>query len=106
VKRLKAHPAFTISNPNRARSLIGSFAENVLHFHARDGVGYRFLADCVLEIDPINPQVAARMVASFSQWKRFDQVRGQLMKSQLERILAEGVDLSRDTYEVVNRCLK
>lgn len=58
VKALKEnHPDFTISNPNRARSLISTFAANMVHFHALDGSGYKFIADCVLELDVINPQV-------------------------------------------------
>ena len=57
VKELKKHKDFLISNPNRARSLISSFAANMGHFHARDGKGYEFIGDCVLELDALNPQV-------------------------------------------------
>ena len=70
MKILKSHPAFTISNPNRARSLISSFSGNLPHFHALSGEGYRFLADCILEIDPLNPQVAARMVSRYRHWRK------------------------------------
>jgi aminopeptidase N len=104
VKALKSHPDFIISNPNRARSLLSSFCNNLVHFHASDGKGYEFMADCILEIDAINPQVAARMASCFSQWKKFGPLNQELMKSQLERIMGkEG--LSKDTYEVVSRCL-
>jgi aminopeptidase N len=105
VKRLKSHPDFTISNPNRARSLISTFCGNLAHFHSPDGLGYRFLSDSILEIDRVNPQVAARMVASFAQWKKFDEIRSDLMRLELEKILSVE-SLSSDTFEVVNRCLK
>lgn len=105
VKALKSHKDFLINNPNRARSLISVFAGNMGHFHARDGKGYAFIADCVLELDKLNPQVASRLVGSFSSWKRFDETRQGLMKDQLLRIHAtEG--LSKDTFEVVSRSLK
>ena len=52
---------FSMSNPNRARSLINSFAGNMVHFHARDGGGYKFIGDCIIELDAMNPQVAARL---------------------------------------------
>jgi aminopeptidase N len=105
VLLLKKHPDFLLSNPNRARSLISTFAGNQAHFHAGDGKGYAFIADCVLELDKLNPQVASRLATSFSQWRRFDEARQALMKAQLERIKAtEG--LSKDTYEVVLRSLK
>jgi aminopeptidase N len=105
VKALKTHPDFIISNPNRARSLISTFAGNLKHFHAKDGSGYRFIADCVREIDALNPQVAARLAQSFSQWKRFDEGRQALMKAELEKI-KEVKGLSKDTFEVVSRCLR
>lgn len=105
VKDLRKHPDFTISNPNRARSLLSVFAGNYAHFHAADGEGYRFIADNVIELDALNPQVAARMASAFSQWKRFDTGRQALMRAQLERIQATK-GLSKDTYEVVTRCLK
>ena len=105
VKELKAHPDFTLSNPNRCRSLISIFAGNMPHFHAADGKGYEFVAEAIVEIDKLNPQVAARMCGSFSQWKRFDTARQALMKAQLEAI-QKSAGLSKDTYEVATRCLK
>lgn len=106
VKALKEHPDFSISNPNRCRSLISMFAaNNMAHFHAADGSGYKWVADAVVELDKLNPQVAARMAGAFSQWKRYDAGRKELMREQLEMIQkAEG--LSKDTYEVATRCLK
>jgi aminopeptidase N len=105
VKELRSHPAFILSNPNRARSLISAFAGNLHHFHRIDGSGYRFLADSILDIDRLNPQVAARMVSSFAQWRAFDATRGEMMRTELRRI-EEEKGLSPDTFEVVLRCLK
>ena len=105
VKELKAHPDFIMSNPNRCRSLISIFAGNMPHFHAADGKGYEFVRDAIVEIDKLNPQVAARMCGAFSQWKRFDAARQALMKAQLETIQKTD-GLSKDTYEVATRCLK
>ena len=73
VEALLAHPAFTWSNPNRVRAVLGAFAmANLLGFHRRDGAGYRLLADKVLELDRLNPQVAARLLAALGRWRRFD----------------------------------
>jgi aminopeptidase N len=105
VKQLKAHPDFILTNPNRARSLISTFAGNMPHFHNKNGSGYQFIADCIIEIDRLNPQVAARLASSFSQWKRYDEQRQELMKAELTRI-KNTVNLSKDTFEVVTRCLK
>ena len=104
VKNLKEHKDFLLTNPNRARALISAFTMNLPHFHRIDGAGYSFLADCIIELDPLNPQVAARMAGSFSQWKKFDNKRKDLMQKELKRILDSG-KLSPDLYEVVNRCL-
>jgi len=105
VKTLKNHPDFLIANPNRARSLISSFAGNMKHFHAKDGQGYAFIADCVLQLDKLNPQVASRLATAFSQWKRMDSGRQALIKEQLERI--QGTEgLSKDTFEIVSRTTK
>ncbi len=105
VQTLMAHEAFSISNPNKVRSLIGAFVNaNPLHYHAADGSGYRFHADRILDLDSINPQIAARMVAPLGRWRRFDEGRQNLMKEQLQRIIAtEG--LSNDTYEMASKSL-
>ncbi len=106
VRSLCRHPAFTLRNPNRVRSLVGAFATaNAFHFHAADGAGYVLVADKVLELDPLNPQVAARLAASLSSWRRYDPGRQALMKQQLER-LAGAERLSKDVYEIVERSLK
>ncbi len=105
VERLKQHPDFTLTNPNRARSLLSIFGANLHHFHQKNGEGYRFLADAIIELDRINPQVAARMISPFSLWRRYDTTRQELMKSELERI-QQTSNLSPDSYEIVSRYLK
>jgi aminopeptidase N len=105
VRELRRHPAFKLENPNRVRALIGAFATaNQLRFHAPDGGGYAFLADSVLELDALNPQVAARMAGAFGAWKRFDEGRRGLMRSQLERV-AGAPKLSKDVFEIVGKAL-
>ena len=73
-------------------------------FHAGDGSGYEFVASAILEVDNLNPQLAARMTGVFLPWKKFTGGRGDLMKVQLERMLAS--QLSKDTKEIVTRALK
>jgi aminopeptidase N len=105
VKALTRHAAFTRANPNRLRALVGAFAQgNALHFHDASGVGYEFLADEVLTLDPDNPQVAARMVQALGQWRRFDPARQALMKAQLQRI-HDRPGLSTNTFEMVSKSL-
>jgi aminopeptidase N len=105
VKALMAHADFDIRNPNRARSVTGSFCHfNPVHFHAADGSGYGFLADCVIQLDALNPQVASRLARAMDRWKKFDGVRQGHARAALERIRdAEG--LSKDVTEVVTRAL-
>jgi len=105
VQNLMSHEAFTLRNPNKVRALIGSFAGgNQIRFHRADGAGYEFLADRILELDSLNPQIAARLVAPLGRWRRFDSERQKLMKQQLERILGtEG--LSRDVFELASKSL-
>jgi aminopeptidase N len=105
VRGLTRHSAFTRSNPNRLRALVGTFAQaNQLHFHDASGAGYQFLADEVLTLDPDNPQVAARMVQALGQWRRFDPARQALMKAQLQRI-HDRKGLSTNTFEMVSKSL-
>jgi len=105
VQRLMHNPVFNIKNPNKVRALIGSFSANAVRFHDPDGKGYLFLADQVLAIDPLNPQIAARLVSAFAMWKRYEEKRKTLMRDQLERILRTP-SLSKDTHEVVSKSLK
>ena len=105
VRALYAHPDFDLRNPNRARSLIGAFASgNPRHFHDDSGEGYRFLADAVIALDPINGSTAARLVSPLGQWRRQAPVRAALMRRELERVLALP-DLSRGTFEKVSKAL-
>jgi len=100
VMELLEHPDFDIRNPNRVRSLVGAFSQgNQVRFHEPGGAGYRFLADRILRLNSINPQIAARMLTPFSRWRRFDAERQELMKKELSRILAEP-GLARDVYEL------
>ena len=106
VQMLMQHPAFSLHNPNKVRALIGRFcAGNPVNFHAADGAGYRFLAARVLELDALNPSIAARLVQTLSRWRRYDPGRQALMREQLERIVARD-GLSNDVYEVASRSLE
>ena len=104
VQELSGHPAFTLKNPNKVYALLGSFAANQIVFHAVDGSGYGFMNDQILALDPINPQVAARMARTFERWKRFEPKRQTLMKTSLERLAATN-GLSKETTEVVTKAL-
>jgi aminopeptidase N len=105
VKALTKHAAFTIENPNRVRALIGAFVmNNQLRFHAPDGSGYAFLADHVLKLDKLNPQVAARLCGAFETWRRFDGKRQKLMREQLMRI-KDAKGLSRNVQEITEKTL-
>ena len=104
VKALMGHESFDKSNPNTFRALVNTFAGgNPAAFHKKDGSGYAFIADQVIELDARNPQVAARLAGSFNTWRRHDEERQVLMKAQLERIQAEAK--SKDTKEIVGRAL-
>jgi aminopeptidase N len=106
VRGLMDHPAFSIQNSNKVRALIGAFSMlNPTGFHTIDGSGYRFHADRVIELDGINPQIAARMASAFNRWKRYDDDRKALMKAQLQRI-ASVANLSGDVSEIVNNALR
>jgi aminopeptidase N len=104
VKRLLAHPAFDIKVPNKVYALIRTFAANHVRFHAADGGGYAFLAEQVLALDKLNPQVAARMARGFDRWKRFDPARQQKARAQLERI-RDAQGLSKDVAEIATKAL-
>jgi len=105
VQALMNHPAFDLKNPNRVRSLIGAFSQaNPLHFHAANGQGYQFLADQIIALNTINPQVASRMAGALTSWRRYDESRQALMKAQLERIMTTA-DISKDVYEVASKSL-
>ncbi len=104
VVELAGHRDFTLTNPNRARALIGAFSMNQKAFHRADGAGYRFLADQLIALDRINPQTAAKMLPPLGRWRRFDRARGSLMRAELDRILATP-GLSKDMLEQVGKSL-
>jgi aminopeptidase N len=103
VKKLMQHPAFDIKNPNNVYALIGAFANNTVAFHDKSGEGYRFIADQVLAIDPINPHVAAVLIQPLSRWQKMDKPRQKYMQEQLHRIA--NAKLSKDVYEIVKKSL-
>jgi len=103
VKQLLEHVDFDIRNPNKVRSLIGAFcAQNHLAFHDASGEGYEFLADQVLALDKLNPQVASRLLTPLTRWSKFSTKRQGLMQAQLRRIKAES-ELSKDLFEIVEK---
>jgi aminopeptidase N len=105
VRDLLEHPAFSLKNPNKVRALLGVFSvANPTAFHAEDGAGYRLLADRILDLDALNPQVAARMAAAFNSWLRYDSGRKALMRKELNRI-ASRAGLSGDVAEIVGSAL-
>ena len=104
VEGLTSHAAFDIRNPNKVYALLRTFGANHRHFHAADGSGYRFVAEQVLRLDPINPQVASRLARSFDRWKRFDDGRQAHSRAALETIRNQ-TGLSRDVFEVVDKAL-
>jgi aminopeptidase N len=106
VKTLCGHHDFTLKNPNRVRALIGVFGhQNQFNFHCPTGAGYRFLAERIIELDRINPQVAASLAAAFNRWKKYDPKRKMGMKLQLRRIKSVS-KLSLHVFEIVSKALK
>ncbi|MCK9535779.1 MAG: aminopeptidase N [Pseudomonas sp.] len=104
VEHLLKHPAFSIKNPNKVRAVVGAFTQNTPNFHAIDGSGYAFLADKVIKLDALNPQMAARMLSPLTRWQRFDLHQQEMMQSQLQRVRGSG-DLSADLFEVLEKSL-
>ncbi|MBF0233989.1 MAG: aminopeptidase N C-terminal domain-containing protein, partial [Desulfamplus sp.] len=106
IKRIVEYPEFSWKNPNRVRSVLSVLGlSNPVTFHRKDGEGYAFFADRVIELDKINSQIAARMVSIFSRWKKYDTARQEIMKTKLEQMVSLP-DLSRDVYEIVSRALE
>jgi aminopeptidase N len=103
VRALLKHEAFDIRNPNKVRAVIGAFTgQNPSHFHAEDGSGYRFLADKVIELDKINPQIAARLLSPLTRWRKLPVSNQTIMREELQRILDSG-KLSPDVFEVASK---
>jgi aminopeptidase N len=105
VVKLMSHPDFSFANPNRVRSLIGVFSNaNLTRFHALDGSGYDLLARVVLELDPKNPQLAARLLSALRAWRTLEPRRRALVEERLRHI-ADQKDLSPDTKDIATRAL-
>ncbi len=106
VRALTKHDAFSLTNPNRVRALLGAFAlANQTQFNRPDGAGYDFLADTVLALDPINPQVAARLTTAYRSWRNLEPTRRAKAETSLRR-LAATMNLSRDLREIVDKSLQ
>ncbi|PCJ45368.1 MAG: aminopeptidase N [Moraxellaceae bacterium] len=105
VEALMEHEAFEITNPNKVRALVGGFCNgNLVNFHNKDGSGYRYLADRIIQLNTLNPQIASRLCGMLSRWKKYHPDYANPMKTELERIFA--APLSPDVYEIVSKSLK
>jgi aminopeptidase N len=105
VRKLMKHPAFTLKNPNRARSLIFSFCNgNPAQFHALDGSGYAFWLEQVIALNKLNPQVAARLVRTLDHWKKYKPALKKQMQAALQKVAA-AKGLSKDVHELVVKAL-
>ncbi|AMJ59248.1 aminopeptidase N [Bosea sp. PAMC 26642] len=104
VKGLMQHPAFSLGNPNRVRSLIGGFAANLTQFNRPDGAGYLFIADMVIALDRTNPQIASRLLGSFKSWRMLEPGRKALAETALAMV-AQTPNLSRDVADIAERAL-
>jgi aminopeptidase N len=105
IEALGTHPDFNIKRPNRVRALYGTLAyNNPRHFHDATGRGYVLLKDLIKRLDGINPQVAARLLSSFEDWRRLEPKRRAMAQEILEDLAGEG-DLSPNSYEIVTKTL-
>ena len=104
TRQLTKHPLFSMKNPNKVRALLFAFANNSANFHRDDGKGYEFIADKVIELDELNPQIAARMLGAFRSWRTLEPGRRTLAERALQRI-AKTKPLSRDTTEIASKTL-
>ncbi|WP_318445926.1 aminopeptidase N [Photobacterium leiognathi] len=106
VRNTMNHPAFSLKNPNRTRSLVASFcANNPARFHAKDGSGYAFLTEILTALNTSNPQVASRLIEPFLKYRQYDEARQQLMRSELEKLAALD-NLAKDLFEKVQKALE
>jgi aminopeptidase N len=102
---LLGDPAFTLRNPNRARAVLGSFAQgNPSGFHRADGAGYVLLADQLAALDALNPQTAARVATAFNGWKRLEPRRREAAHAALATLVARD-GLSPDLNDILDRAL-
>jgi aminopeptidase N len=105
VQKLLKHKAFDMKNPNRVSALIGSFAGNIVAFHAKNGSGYKFIADMIIAVDPINAHKGSALAKAFARWRDYEPKRQTLMQRELKR-LARHKTLSPNTREIVEKSLK
>lgn len=104
IQALKKHPAFTLRNPNRVRSLIHAFCmNNPAGFHDGSGNGYHFWLENILELDKINPQIAARLSRALDHWRKFSQPHQDQMRVSLEKVQQQ--PLSNDVAEIIHKAL-
>tara|TARA_B110000261_G_scaffold153566_1_gene184297 strand:- start:1898 stop:3157 length:1260 start_codon:yes stop_codon:yes gene_type:complete len=103
IRELMKHELFSITNPNRVRSVIGSFSRNSSQFHCKDG--YQLLTEIIIKLDSMNPQIAARFLSIFNHWRRFTSMYSSLQKNELNSIINRK-NLSDDVYEIVHISLK
>jgi len=105
IKSTMHHEAFSLKNPNRIRSLIGSFLNmNPVRFHSKSGEGYQFAGEILKELNGSNPQVASRLIDPLLKYRKFDETRQNLIKAELEKLKAMD-NLANDLYEKVNKAL-
>lgn len=105
VQGLMQHPAFDLKNPNKVRALITAFCtQNHSYFHRDDGAGYAFLADQVIALNTLNPQIAARLLLPLTKWQRYPELFATMMLDQLRRIRRQPT-LSKDVFEVIEKSL-
>lgn len=106
AKQLLKHPDFSLKNPNRARSLISALCmNNPAAFHRADAAGYVFWADRIIELDSINPQLAARMARVMDRWSALAEPYRAAAHAALQRVAAKA-DLSNDVREIIGRALQ
>ena len=103
IRNLMKHELFTIKNPNRVRSVIGSFSQNYIQFHCQDG--YELMSEVVIELDDLNPQIAARFAAIFNHWRRFVPKYSKLQELQIKSIIDRD-KISKDVFEIVQSAIK
>lgn len=105
VKKLMDSPQFSLKNPNKVYALLGAFSANLIRFHESSGIAYQFLADVIIQLDAINPQISARIVNAFTNFRSFDKMRQSKMETELKRIMVSP-NLSKDVYEIASKCLE
>ena len=103
IRNLMKHELFTIKNPNRVRSVIGSFSQNYIQFHCQDG--YELMSEVVIELDDLNPQIAARFAGIFNHWRRFVPKYSKLQELQIKSIIDRD-KISKDVFEIVQSAIK